>query len=161
MTSFYFKLVQTVFATTPQSSALNCWLWVRLTATWGLRTPLAVRIGLAFSLGTKARRYCGGTAAMMSTNRGWASSPYFADVFVFTLHNRQESSVAHFNAQGSKQVDLLVEIDVFAVFMGLNQLLDDIGNGHHHQLCSAEITWQKAIINRATSMCLEYCHVYV
>lgn len=36
--------------------------------------------------------------------------------------------------------DLLVEIDVFAVFMSLNQLLNDIGNGHHHQLSSAEIT---------------------
>lgn len=36
--------------------------------------------------------------------------------------------------------DLLVEIDVFAVFMGLNQLLDDISDGHHHQLSPAEIT---------------------
>lgn len=36
--------------------------------------------------------------------------------------------------------DLLVEIDVFAVFMGFNQLLDDISDGHHHQLGSAEVT---------------------
>ncbi len=36
--------------------------------------------------------------------------------------------------------DLLVEIDVFAVFMGFNQLLDDISDGHHHQLSPAEIT---------------------
>lgn len=36
--------------------------------------------------------------------------------------------------------DLLVEVDVFAVFVGFNQLLDDISNGHHHQLSPAEIT---------------------
>lgn len=55
----------------------------------GLLTPLAVRMGLAFSLGTRTRRYCGGTAAMMSTSRGWASSPYFAEVFVFTLREKK------------------------------------------------------------------------
>ena len=49
-----------------------------------------MRIGLAFSLGTRARRYCGGTAAMMSTNRGWASSPYLAEVLVFTLVKNRE-----------------------------------------------------------------------
>lgn len=48
-------------------------------------TPLAVLMGLAFSFGTRALRYCGGTAAMMSTNRGCAASPYFADVLVFSL----------------------------------------------------------------------------
>lgn len=37
--------------------------------------------------------------------------------------------------------DLLVEIDVFSFFMSFNQLLDDISNGHHHQLSSAEVTW--------------------
>lgn len=36
--------------------------------------------------------------------------------------------------------DLLVEVDVFAIFVGFNQLLDDISNGHHHQLSPAEIT---------------------
>lgn len=36
--------------------------------------------------------------------------------------------------------DVLVEVDVFAVFVGFNQLLDDISNGHHHQLSPAEIT---------------------
>lgn len=35
---------------------------------------------------------------------------------------------------------LLVKIDVFALLVGFNQLLDDIGNGHHHQLGSAEVT---------------------
>lgn len=48
-------------------------------------TPLAVLIGLAFSFGTSTLRYCGGTAAMMSTKRGCAESPYFADVLVFSL----------------------------------------------------------------------------
>lgn len=52
-------------------------------------TPLAVRMGLALSLGTRARRYCGGTAAMMSTNRGCASSPYLAEVLVFTLYEQK------------------------------------------------------------------------
>lgn len=48
-------------------------------------TPLAVLIGLAFSFGTSTLRYWGGTAAMMSTKRGCAESPYFADVLVFSL----------------------------------------------------------------------------
>jgi len=48
-------------------------------------TPLAVLMGLAFSFGTSALRCCGGTAAMMSTNRGCAESPYFAEVLVFSL----------------------------------------------------------------------------
>lgn len=48
-------------------------------------TPLAVLIGLAFSFGTSTLRYCGGTAAMMSTKRGCAESPYLADVLVFSL----------------------------------------------------------------------------
>lgn len=65
------------------------------TGTWVLRTPLAVRMGLAFSLGTRARRYCGGTAAMMSTNRGCASSPYLAEVFVFTLKTEKKHKNKH------------------------------------------------------------------
>lgn len=36
--------------------------------------------------------------------------------------------------------DLLVEINVFSLFMSFNQLLNDISNGHHHQLSSAEVT---------------------
>lgn len=48
-------------------------------------TPLAVLIGLAFSFGTSTLRYCGGTAAMMSTKRGCAERPYFAAVLVFSL----------------------------------------------------------------------------
>lgn len=35
---------------------------------------------------------------------------------------------------------LLVKIDVFSLLVGFNQLLDDIGNGHHHQLGSAQVT---------------------
>lgn len=48
-------------------------------------TPLAVLMGLAFSFGTSTLRYCGGTAAMMSTRRGCAESPYLAEVLVFSL----------------------------------------------------------------------------
>lgn len=44
--------------------------------------------------------------------------------------------------------DLLVEIYVFALFMRFNQLLNDISNGHHHQLSSAEVTWQRPTINK-------------
>lgn len=39
---------------------------------------------------------------------------------------------------------LLVKIDVFSLLVGFNQLLDDIGNGHHHQLGSAQVTWPRA-----------------
>ena len=48
-------------------------------------TPLAVLMGFALSLGTKTFRCWGGTAAMMSTRRGCAESPYLAAVLVFTL----------------------------------------------------------------------------
>ncbi|XP_039980600.1 kinesin-like protein KIF13B isoform X2 [Xiphias gladius] len=44
--------------------------------------------------------------------------------------------------------------------MRFNQLLNDISNGHHHQLSSAEVTWQRPTINkrpRLAAVCTSRC----
>ncbi len=35
----------------------------------------------------------------------------------------------------------LVKVNIFSLFVSLNQLLNDICNGHHHQFCTTEVTW--------------------
>lgn len=52
----------------------------------------------------------------------------------------------HGSYKEGKKGALLVEVDVFAIFMSLDQLLDDVSDGHHHQLSPAEITCHTAII---------------
>ena len=47
---------------------------LHMTATTAM--PEAVRTGLALSLGRRALRWEGGTAAMMSTRRGWLERPW-------------------------------------------------------------------------------------
>lgn len=41
----------------------------------------------------------------------------------------------------SVKMHWLVKVNICSLFVGLNQLLDDICNCHHHQFCTTQVTW--------------------
>lgn len=87
-------------------------------------TPLAVRMGFAFNLGTSTLRYWGGTAAMMSTRRGCAERPYLAAVLVLILKLKAVQFRGYITGRGNLVLSRLFGFQLMSVHINIWTCLD-------------------------------------